>query len=72
MNPLFLIAIPIALGILAMILNSPPLAFDHSPSSSKPDPVKKLAAERETYRQFFDRRRKAYSNEFCARRRGAV
>ena len=57
MNPLLIIAIPLGLVILGMILNSIGLAYDQPPSSSEQDPVKRLTAERESYRQFFDRQR---------------
>jgi len=57
MNPLLIIAIPLGLVILGMILNSIGLSFDQPPSSSEQDPVKRLTAERESYRQFFDRQR---------------
>ena len=58
MNPLLIIAIPLGLIILGMILNSFDLGFDQPPSSSEQDPVKRLTAEKESYRQFFDRQRK--------------
>jgi len=54
MNPLILIAIPLGLVILGMILNSFGLSFAHPPSSQEQDPAKRLAAERDTYRKFFD------------------
>jgi len=54
MNPLLMIAIPLGLVILGMILNSIGLAFDHPPSSPEQDPLKKLTAEKETYRKLFD------------------
>ena len=57
MNPLLIIAIPLGLVILGMILNSFGLAFDQPPSSPEQDPVKKLAAEKESYRRFFDLQR---------------
>ena len=57
MNLLLIIAIPLGLVILGMILNSIGLAYDQPPSSSEQDPVKRLTAERESYRQFFDRQR---------------
>src|SRR5499426_529774 len=57
MHPLLIIAIPLGLVILGMILNSIGLAYDQPPSSSEQDPVKRLTAERESYRQFFDRQR---------------
>jgi hypothetical protein len=57
MNPLFLIAVPLGLVILVMILNSTGLAYDQPPSSTEQDPVKKLTAEKESYRKFFDLQR---------------
>ena len=57
MNPLILIAIPIGLVILGMILNGFGLSFAHPPSSQEQDPAKRLAAERDTYRKFFDLQR---------------
>jgi hypothetical protein len=57
MNPLLVIAIPLVLLVLGIILNSFDLRFDQPPSSAEQDPAKRLAAEREAYRQFFDRQR---------------
>jgi hypothetical protein len=57
MNPLLIIAIPLGLVILGMILNSFDLGFNQPPSSSEQDPVKKLTAEKESYRKFFDLQR---------------
>jgi hypothetical protein len=57
MNPLLIIAIPIGLVILGMILNSIGLAYDQPPSSQEQDPAKRLAAEKETYRKFFNLQR---------------
>jgi len=57
MNPLILIAIPVGLVILGMILNSLDLGFNQPPSSTEQDPVKKLTAEKESYRKFFDLQR---------------
>jgi hypothetical protein len=57
MNPLLLIAIPVVLVIIGMVLNSIGLSFDQPPSSAEQDPAKRLVAEREAYRQFFDRQR---------------
>jgi hypothetical protein len=56
-NPLLLIAIPLGLVILGMILNSFGLSFAHPPSSQEQDPAKRLAAEKESYRKFFDLQR---------------
>jgi hypothetical protein len=41
-----------------MILNSFGLGFDQPPSSREQDPIKRLTAQKESYRQFFDRQRK--------------
>jgi len=57
MNPLLIVAIPLGLVILGMILNSIGLASDHPPSSAEQDPVKRLTAEKETYRKLFDLQR---------------
>ena len=53
MNPLLVIGVPITLMIIGMVLNSFGLSFDQPPSSSEQDPAKRLAAERDGYRQFF-------------------
>ena len=57
MNPVLIIAIPLGLVILGMILNSWDLGFNQPPSSTEQDPVKKLTAEKESYRKFFDQQR---------------
>jgi len=57
MNPLLLIAVPLALVIVGMILNSIGLSFDQPESSAEQDPAKRLAAERQAYRTFFDKQR---------------
>ncbi|MGH7773868.1 MAG: hypothetical protein ACREQA_16710 [Candidatus Binatia bacterium] len=57
MNPLLVIAIPLALVILGMILNSIGLSFDQPTSSPEQDPAKRLEAERQAYRRFFDLQR---------------
>src|ERR687892_2044353 len=57
MNPLFIVAIPLGLVILGMILNSIGLAYDQPPSSPEQDPLKRLTAEKESYRRFFDLQR---------------
>jgi hypothetical protein len=57
MNTLLIIAIPLGLVILGMILNSTGLAYDQPPSSPEQDPLKKLTAEKEAYRKFFDLQR---------------
>ena len=57
MNPLLIIAIPLALVILGMILNSTGLSYDQPASSPEQDPIKKLTAEKDAYRKFFDLQR---------------
>jgi hypothetical protein len=57
MHPILLVAIPLGLVILGMILNSIDLGFNQPPSSTEQDPVKKLTAEKESYRKFFDLQR---------------
>jgi hypothetical protein len=57
MNPLLIIAIPLGLVILGMILNSIGLGYNQPPSSPEQDPIKKLTAEKESYRRFFDLQR---------------
>ena len=57
MNPVFIIAIPLGLVILGMIMNSWDLGFNQPPSSTEQEPVKRLTAEKESYRKFFDSQR---------------
>ena len=57
MNPLLLVAVPVVLVILGMILNSIGLSFDQPASSPEQDPAKRLEAERQAYRKFFDLQR---------------
>jgi hypothetical protein len=54
MNPLLLVAIPLGLVILGMILNSFGLSFDYPPSSQEQDSAKRVAADRDSYRKFFE------------------
>jgi hypothetical protein len=58
MNPLFLIAAPLVLIIIGMILNGIALSFDQPASSTEEDPARRLSAERQSYRTFFDQQRK--------------
>jgi len=58
MNPLFLIAAPLVLIVIGMILNGIGLSFDQPSTSTEEDPARKLAAERQSYRSFFDQQRK--------------
>jgi hypothetical protein len=57
MNPLLLVAIPMGLVILGMILNSFGLSFAYPPSSPEQDSAKRAAADRDTYRKFFELQR---------------
>ena len=57
MNPLLIIAVPLGLVILGMILNSFDLGYNQPPSSAEQDQVKKLTAEKESYRKFFEQQR---------------
>ena len=58
MNPIFIVAIPLALVIVGMVLNSTGLSFDQPPSSHEQDPAKRSAAEADAYRRFFDVQRR--------------
>ncbi|MDP2601219.1 MAG: hypothetical protein Q8S00_01300 [Deltaproteobacteria bacterium] len=57
MNPLLMVAVPLVLVIVGMILNNVGLSFDQPESSQEQDPAKRLAAERQAYRTFFDQQR---------------
>src|SRR3970282_1532381 len=57
MNPVLIIAVPLVLLIVGMILNSLDLGFTQPQSSTEQDPVKRLTAEKESYRKFFDSQR---------------
>ena len=57
MNPLLVFAAPLVLVIVGMILNNIGLSFDQPESSTEQDPAKRLAAERQAYRTFFDQQR---------------
>jgi hypothetical protein len=57
MNTFLLFAIPSVLVIIGMILNNFRLAYDQPASSPEQDPAKRLAAERQAYRKFFDLQR---------------
>ena len=58
MHPMFIVAIPAVLVLVAMVLNSMGLSFDQPPSSAEQDPAKRAAAESDSYRKFFDVQRK--------------
>ena len=57
MNPLLVFAAPLVIVIVGMILNNIGLSFDQPESSPEQDPAKRLAAERQAYRTFFDLQR---------------
>ena len=59
MHPILIVLIPLVLICVGMFLNSWGLAFDQPPSSPEQDPVKRLAAEQDAFRRFFDRQRVA-------------
>jgi len=64
MNPMFIVAVPLALVIVGMVLNSIGLSFDQPPSSTEQDPAKRAAAEGDAYRRFFDlQRRRAVTRQ---------
>jgi hypothetical protein len=54
MNPLLIIGIPLVLMTIGMILNSFRISFDRPASSPEQDPTKRMAAERQAYRDLFD------------------
>lgn len=60
MNPLLVIAVPLVLVMLGMILNSIQISFDQPASSPEQDPAKRLDAERQAYRKFFDLQRSRF------------
>src|SRR4026209_1202649 len=57
MNPALIVLIPVAMVIVGMILNRIGLSYDQPPSSAEQDPMKRLTAEKESYRKFFDLQR---------------
>lgn len=58
MHPMLIVAIPLVLVIVGMVLNSIGLSFDQPPSSAEQDPAKRVAADADAYRRFFDLQRK--------------
>jgi len=54
MNTFLLFVVPSVLIVIGMILNSLSLSFDQPASSPEQDPAKRLEAERQAYRKFFD------------------
>ena len=57
MHPIFIVLIPLGLIVVGMVLNSIGLAYDQPPSSAEQDPIKRLTAEKESFRKFFDLQR---------------
>lgn len=60
MNPVILIAVPLALLILGMILNAFGPGSEYPESSTESDPTKRLAAEKEAYRKLSDLQRERF------------
>jgi len=60
MNTFLLFAIPSVLVIIGMILNGFQISFDQPASSPEQDPAKRLDAERQAYRKFFDLQRSRF------------
>jgi hypothetical protein len=58
MNPIFIIAVPLALIFAGMVWNGIGLSFDQPPSSAEQDPAKRAVADGEAYRRLFDTKRK--------------
>jgi hypothetical protein len=58
MNPLWVLAIPLALVIIGMVLNSIGLSFDQPPSSTEQNPARRLEAERQAFQSLFNDQRK--------------
>ncbi len=64
MNPLLIVAIPLVLIILGMVLNSLKIGSDQPQSPSEQDRAKRLAAEREMYREaFYNQRERALKRQ---------
>ncbi len=64
MNPLLVTAIPIALIILGMILNGLKIGFDQPSIPSEEDRTKRLAAEKELYREaIYNQRERAVKRQ---------
>jgi hypothetical protein len=59
MHPIVIVLVPLGLIVLGMVLNSIGLSFDQPATSAEQDPTKRLSIERDSFRQFFDRQRKA-------------
>ncbi len=57
MHPILIVLIPLGLIVVGMVLNSIGLAYDQPPSSAEQDPIKRLTAEKESFRKFFDLQR---------------
>jgi hypothetical protein len=57
MNPLTVLAIPVALVIIGMVFNKFARACDQPTSSPEQDPMKRLTADKEAYRKAFELQR---------------
>jgi hypothetical protein len=58
MNPMFIIAVPLALMFAGMVWNGIGLTFDQPSASGEQDPTKRAAADGEAYRRLFETKRK--------------
>jgi hypothetical protein len=57
MHPVLIVLIPISMLIIGMVINSIGVAYDQPRSSPEQDPMKRLTAEKESYRKAFDLQR---------------
>jgi len=57
MNPALIVAIPVGMLLLGLILNGFPIGMDQPASPSEQDPMKRVEAERQAYRNVFDQQR---------------
>jgi hypothetical protein len=62
MKIFLLFIIPTVLIIIGMILNNLGLGFDQPASSSEQEPARRLEAERQAFRKFFDVQRRRFLN----------
>jgi cell division protein YceG involved in septum cleavage len=58
MNPMFIIAVPLALVFVGMVWNGIGLTFDQPSASGEQDPTKRAVADGEAYRRLFETKRK--------------
>ena len=56
-HPLFILTIPLVLVIVGLVMNSMGVPYDHPVPSPEQNPIKRIAAERDSYLQFIDLQR---------------